>query len=62
MIAMKKYGLLAVGILLLGAALVVGATALPGVGPDRGNSNTGTNGYGYGSGGMMGAGPGAAAA
>ncbi|MDQ6748624.1 MAG: hypothetical protein M3010_11050 [Candidatus Dormibacteraeota bacterium] len=58
MIAMKKYGLLAVGILLLGAALVVGATALPGVGPDRGNSNTGTNGYGYGSGGMMGGGPG----
>lgn len=69
MTVIKKYGLLAVGIVFLVGALIVGATALRamaqvnqgnGIGNSysNGNSttNTGTNVYGYGYGGMMGGG------
>ena len=65
MMAIKKYALLAVGILFLVGALFVGAAALPvvaqgnqGNGNRNGSSNTNANGnangYGYGYGGMMG--------
>jgi hypothetical protein len=52
----KKYGLLAMGILFLVGALFVGAAALPVVAQGNGNSNSNSNSNGYGYGGMMGGG------